>query len=304
MSLLIVFIAACCAATVNFCLRKNIEYGGSQNAYFSMYFIFSLISSFLINFKISLANFCLLIVGAGTAAGLLNFAMMLLIARALMLGPSGLTFAFQNSGSILPALFMFFLFGSAFGFTMSLPLIFGFICILVGLFLSARVQKEPQPSARKTSIAKWLSLAILVCLIQGIIMTLFQWRSLLLTAVENDHLLIPRTCSIEEDKWFMPGFFFFPAIIQTVLFGLYERRFFTKKEAFLGMTGGVLNGLATFFLLLAAKSAQGFEKAILFPLFAVSVIFLCSLWGKKFYQEKVFWPGLALCGIGVFAGAF
>jgi hypothetical protein len=299
MGLLYVFIASVLAASVNLCLRKNLEKQPSAQGYLAIYFFFSLAVSFLLR-EVKLESFSFVMGASGTAAGLLNFLMMTLTALSLKNGPSGLTFAFQNCASILPTIILFLLFGSAFSFNLTLPVLIGFILIAIGLFLSSKMQKEAP--AANTRFSRWILFVISIFLLQGIILSLFQWRCLLLTDQPLSHPLIPWRCTAENEAWFMPGFFLIPTLLQAVLFFASEKRLFTSRETLLGTIGGVLNGGATYFLLLSAKVASPHERMILFPFFAVSVIFLCNLWGKKLYQEKIYWPGMALCFAGVFIG--
>ncbi len=225
--------------------------------------------------------------------------MMLLIAYAVQIGPSGLTFAFQNSASMVPAFFLFFLFGASFGFHLQWPLIIGFIFLTAGIFLSLIQEKNSASFLTSAShFGKWLLVAVAIFLIQGLILSIFQWRSLLLQFPKS-HVLIPWACSIQEDMWFMPGFFLVPALVQSVRFYLSERRWFYYKEIFLGIIAGLLNGGATFCLLMATRDPGLKFRPVLFPLFAVTVILLCNLWGKKFYQERLDWRGVVLCLAGV-----
>lgn len=302
MSILYVIFAACLAAGVNYCLRKNFEFQKSAQGYLVFYFVCSLGISFLLR-DVELKSFSPIMFSTGIVAGTLNFIMMLLVSYSLRLGPSGLTFAFQNSASVLPSLVLFFLFGSTFGFDLSIPMIIGFACIIGGLFLSAWMQKESMSTGREKFL-KWCLLVCLVFLIQSVILSLFQWRCLLLPEYTAQSSLVPWKCSMEEEAWFMPGFFLIPAILQALCFGIIERRKVGFHELFLGITGGILNGAATFFLLLATHDAGAHEKAILFPLFAVGVIFICNLWGKILYGEKIYWLGTALCFAGIFVSSY
>lgn len=300
MSLIFVLLAGIFGAAVNYCLRKNFEHQRSAQGYLSIYFIFSFLIALVLRFEINMQSFSWVMGSIGVVAGMLNLLMMFLVARALQLGPSGLTFAFQNSSSMFPALFLFFLFGRSFGFELHLPLIIGFCCLVLGLFHSSRKESLSKDPSR---FATWALLAIAIFFVQGIILSIFQWRTLLLEVPKESHCLIPWTCSIQEDAWFMPGFFFVPAIVQTVIFYFSERRGLSSREIYLGTIAGILNGAATFCLLMATKDASESFRPILFPIFAVTVIFLCNLWGKRFYQEPIDWKGMSLCLAGVLIGS-
>ncbi len=298
-SFVIVLLAALFAAIVNFCLRKNSEFQKSPRGYLALYFVVSFLTSFIFH-ELNFRSISYKIGAIGIAAGLLNLLMMLLIARAVQIGPSGLTFAFQNSASMFPALFLFFVFGKSFGFTMHANLIVGFCLLTIGLFLLVRKEKI---SIKSFPFKNWLVLAIGILLIQGIILSIFQWRTLLLECPAQNHLLIPWNCSIAEDRWFMPGFFLIPAVMLLVSFFFRERRWFSSRELLLGIIAGIFNGGATFCLLLATRVANPNFRPILFPLFACAVIFLCSLWGKKYYREPIEWGGMAICLVGVLIGS-
>ncbi len=304
MALIFVLVAAIFAAATNLCLRKNFEFSKSAKGYLSLYFIFSFLISFAFRSDLDISSFSPVMASIGVISGLLNLLMMLLVARAVQIGPSGLTFAFQNSGSMLPSLLLFFLFGAPFGFKLPLTLLLGFFCVFAGLFLSVRSDKKPTDfGISSVHFRQWIFFAILVFLMSGLILSIFQWRSLLLTPNSQTHCLIPWSCSLQEDLWFMPGFFFVPTLVQSAIFYFSEKRWFTSKEMLLGFLGGVFNGSATFFLLLATRITTQNFRPILFPLFAIAVIFLCNLWGKKIYQEPIEWKGLLLCLAGVFIGS-
>ena len=308
MSLMLVLIAALLAAGVNFCLRKNFERQRSANGYLALYFVFSFLISFAFRRNFDLHSFSAVMISVGMVAGILNLLMMCLVARALKIGPSGLTFAFQNSGSMFPSLLLYILFGRAFGFNFDIPLWIGFLCVGTGLFLSVW---KPKGNAKEVLTESklpsrtllWVVLALAIFAIQGIILSIFQWRSLLLEYPAKCHFLLPWTCSAQEDLWFAPAFFLLPALLQSLFFGFSERRWLSQREFILGTIGGLLNGGSTFCLLLATRYAGSGFRPILFPLFAVGVIFLCNLWGKKFYQEPIEWKGLLLCMSGIFIGS-
>lgn len=300
MALIFVLIAAIFAAATNLCLRKNCEFSKSAKGYLSLYFIFSFLISFAFRPDLDIDSFSPVMGSIGVISGLINLLMMLLLARSVQIGPSGLTFAFQNSSSMLPSLLLFFLFGAPFGFKLPLTLILGFFCVFTGLFLSVRKDKKSEDLGVSS---QWLFFALLIFLMNGLLLSIFQWRSLLLTPNSQAHCLIPWSCSPQEDLWFMPGFFFVPTLVQSAIFYFSEKRWFTSKELLFGFLGGVFNGSATFFLLMATRVATQNSRPILFPLFAITIIFLCNLWGKKLYQEPIEWKGLLLCLGGVFIGS-
>lgn len=296
MSLIFVLISSLCAAGVNLCLRKTSDGKRSSQGYLALYFFISLAIPFILG-KVEFNSFSIIMSTAGLFTGSLNFIMMRFLARSLRLGPSGLSFAFQNSSCVLPPVILFFLFGSPFGFDLNVYSITGLSLIVLGLFVSSWMQKEGDPSHRKTFF-KWIILAISVFLLQGLVLTLLQWRCLL-TSFPESHALIPWTCSLEESTWFMPSFFIVPTLFQLFFFINEERRWLTSRETFLGITGGVLNGISMISLLFATQIASPSEKIILFPVMSVAIIFLCNLWAIFLYQEKVSWLGLIFCFLGI-----
>lgn len=297
-----VLAAAFFAAFANFFFRKNIEKGGASSAFLSLYFIISLSVALLLTPELSHAKFSVLMCSLGCIAGLLNFLMMSLTARSLELGPPGLTFTFQNASSLIPGLLLFFLFGTSFGFLMTPGLIAGFILIVLGLYFSARAFEKGDEKAH-AKFWKWLIFALAMLSVQGIILSIFQWRVLFFSCpVDEPHWLLPWSCHPDEDVWFMPAFFLLPALLQFLLFWRNEKRKFTSSEWVCGSSAGALNCLAMLFLLLATKTEGDLNKGMLFPLFTVSVILFCNLWGRKIYREKVNWTGITLCLIGVAVG--
>jgi hypothetical protein len=300
MEILFVLLAGLCGATVNYCFRKNFEKHSSAKGYLSVCFFFSFAISFFFNPALSLHSFHFAMSFTGMFAGILSLLVATLTATALRRGPSGITFAFQNAACILPTFILFILFGPPYGFELTAPSLIGFSLLVVGLFLSAFKSGRDSLNTREAnSFTKWVIATILVFFIQGFILALFQWRSLLLDPQIKRHLLIPWSCTAEEDAWFMPGFFLVPLLFQALSFILTEQRWISKGELLLGSIAGALNGVSTFYLLLATKVASPETRPLLFPLFAVTVILLSSLWSKYFYEEPIHWTGLILCIAGV-----
>src|ERR1700722_11329618 len=129
-----VFFAAFCASGANFCIRRNLDKGGSSVAYLVIYFALSLLVALTINPVFSSnapLNWSMLFLGLGVGA--LMVVMMVLTTFSLDRGPSSLTFAFQNSGSVFPTLALAWVFGSLYGFIITPGLITGGACVVVGL---------------------------------------------------------------------------------------------------------------------------------------------------------------------------
>lgn len=309
MASILIILAAVLAAAVNLFTKKNLDRMGSSQGYLVMYFLFALVSAFFIypqifTTQISYASFFV-----GCAAGALNFFSMLTLMAALKWGSPGLTFAFQNSSAVLPSVLLFFLFGSEFDFTMSPMMLCGIVLVIIGLFWSSNPRlgfkmEEPLPvPSANNNLKKWVIFSIASFFIQGVILSIFQWNSLLINHSSPSHPLLFLNFSTEEAIWFMPGMFITASLLNAKLFFYRERRWFRLPEILYGAGGGLLNGGVTFLLLLSARFASPVEKGIIFPLFAVSVIAFCNIWGQKLYKERVNWMAIALCLIGVFLGS-
>lgn len=298
MALLIVFFGSILAACANFFFRKNQEHGGSSLAFLTSYYLFSLIISIFIDPMLFATPLNPILLGIGSIAGALGGVMMLFTAGALLTGPAGLTFAFQNAGAVLPSFLLFFLFGPPFDFILTPYHLIGIGAVLVGLYLGTRTQNAEVST--RFDFKKWIFYALAIFLLQGFILSIFQWRCLLFNPLNIVHPLVPWTCPANEDVWFVPGFFIVSFLFLLVLFTCKEKRWITRKEFFYGMIGGLFNGTTTFLLLLGTKQAIGMQKAVLFPFFAVSVILFCNIWGRAIYKEKVNWFAIALCIFGVF----
>lgn len=298
-STFLILVAALNASLSGLMMRRTLgKEGSSVNGYLTFYFLISCLFASLLNSILSTRQpLSLSMISLGGITGLLVVALMVTMGFALEKGPSGLTFAFQNSGSIVPPLLMALIFKGSFGFSLSLGNIGGMILVIAGLFWAARNGK----SAERLS-SNWIIYALLTFLCQATILTIFQWRCLLIESDLPSHPLIPFHCRPQEENWFMPAMFLSALLFQGFYFFFIERRIFTKQELIGGSLGGIANGLSTFFLLLAIRIATPVEKAMLFPLFAVLVILLCNIYGRAFYKETVNWKANACCILGIVVG--
>lgn len=298
MTILLVLAASTAAASVDYLTKKNQDRIGSAQGYLVIYFVFSLLFAFLIHFK-RYEHISWQLFGVGAFAGALNFLLMVFVTKALKFGPPGLTFAFLNASAILPSVLLYAVFGPAFQFHMPPTLIIGLCLVVIGLFWSA-YQKETLifPSYRK-----WVLCAVSAFFIQGLILSIFQWRCLFTNTVFPPHRLIFIICSEQDDLWFMPGLFVTATCLNAIYFLVSQKRLFRKPEMFYGIGAGMLNGVSTYCLLLGALFATPAQRRVLFPLFAICVIILCNIWGKLLYQERVNWKAISLCAMGVLIGS-
>ncbi len=292
-------LSAACASINNLFMRRNLDNGGTTEGYLVAYFLFSLIITLCIQpvFKTSISmNTPLLYLGLGI--GGMSVFMMIMTSFSLSTGPSALTFAFQNSGSVFPALILANLFGNAYGFKFSWGLVFGACFVVSGLLWAAVQQKRTE----KTN-PKWFFYVTAMLLVQTAVLTLYQWHCLLTNSAIASHPLIPYSCNPLEEIWFTPGLFLSASFLQTTYFALTSKRWPNKKELLWGSLGGACNGASTFFLIQAARIGTPAEQGIIFPFFAVGVIIICSAWGQWIYKEKIFWRANLLASSGIVIGA-
>ncbi len=294
--LLLATAASCCATGSSFAMRSTLGRKGTAGGYLSFYFLASFLLSVAIQFKgAALPTFSLPIALTGLLTGFCVVGLMSTIGYALKKGPSGLTFAFLNCGSIMPPLLMALIFSEPFGFSLSVPHLIGCVLVLFGLFWAARGSKN-------TGMSKsWPFLAALIFLFQSLILTIFDWRCLLFQEGPS-HLLIPFHCEAAADVWFMPMMFLSAFTIQSLLFFSRERRIWAPVEFLGGGLGGVVNGISSFLLLTATSTSLPAEKVMLFPLFAVLTIIFCNFFGQWIYKEKVPWYALGCCALGICIG--
>lgn len=293
------FLASGCAALANLFFRKSTGDSAkseNSNGYLLIYFLFSFLFSLFISEEIWKGSVNYTVIAFGASVGLLNMVLMVLTANALKKGPSGLTFAFQNASSVFPGMLLFMVFGAEFGYALTFSQIAGMGLVLLGLFLGARGSGNSKVSL------KWLQFALGCLLVQILALTLMQGRCIFMDCDKLGDFLTPFSFTEADDKWFMPAQFGTALLCQTCVV-LFEKKGIRRKEIFYGSLAGLANGASTCLLLLATIIAMPFEKAILFPCFAVSAIVLCNLWAFKLYGEKPNIPANLTCVLGVFIGS-
>lgn len=292
-----IFLGSISASFSSLALSKSLHHGASIRGYLSSYFLVSFLISSLLNGIFSFnISFNVPMSLLGLVVSFLIMGLMFWMGKAIQKGPSGLTFAFQNSGAILPPLLMALIFKEPFGFSLTIGNLIGIGLVTLGLFWAAI-------GTSKISLRKeWLWYALLIFFVQGLILTIFQYRCLLIQEGLPSHFLIPFSCSQEADLWFMPVIFFSAWVCQVFNFSFSEKRLPKMSEMIGGSLGGLANGLSTFFLLRATLVATPVEKAMLFPLFTVLVILLCNLYGKLMYKEIIPWKAHAFAMLGIFIG--
>lgn len=297
-ALLVCFFAACFAAIANLFFRKSSEGSSEKNCsgYYLLFFYFiSFVVSFFLSPSTEPAPFSPIMFSLGCLVGILNVSMMWFTSRALLTGPAGLTFAFQNASGVFPGILLFTLFGPLFGFQMTFFQIMGICLVVGGLFLgSASRQKENSVSIR------WLKYAFGCLVIQIFALSLIQWRCLLYASHVPAHYLIPWNLPECSDAWFLPGQFGTAFFLQLGMILLFEKKVFVLREASYGALGGFANVASSVCLLISTKTALPLEKGLIFPCFAASTMILCNIWANRFYEERFNVAANCCCASGIF----
>lgn len=162
------------SALTNLFFRKCSSVNSNTERYLFYYYLISFIGSFFFQLEWNVGTWKPHIFGAGCAAGVLNVIMMLVTAKALQYIPSGVTFTFQNVGSVFPNILLFLIFGSSYGFFVTHNQIMGMMLIVLGLL--SGVFPSSQGMERPTV---WLKYAFGCCALQTAILSIFQVRLLL-----------------------------------------------------------------------------------------------------------------------------
>ena len=294
--------AAGCSAFSNLFFRKNSVGKGERDnstAYLMVFYLFSFSMSIVLYPKIWVQPFNLTMFSIGCFVGLFNVALMILTAKALQTGPSGLTFAFQNTSSVFPGLLLFALFGKEFGFTWTYGQIVGIGLVFYGLYLGT---KKDKPGKDDQISGTWIKYAIGCILVQIMALSLIQGRCILFDCADKDHFLSRFALSQSDDVWFMPGLFGTAFLVQFFSF-LKEKRLPPTSCLYYGSLGGLANFSSTVLLMLATKYALPFEKGLLFPCSAVATTLFCNLWANKLYKEEFNVAANATCVLGILVGS-
>jgi len=293
-ALLICFFAACFASLSNLFFRKSTISSNNcdnTNGYLLIYYFFSFFFSIALDRTIIFQQISYPMLFLGGLVGIFNVILMILTSKAFKAGPVGLTLAFQNGSSVFPGLLLFVVFGSNFDFSCSLPQLMGIGLVLCGLFLGA-FKKNDQSAVTKI----WVKYALLALGVQILALMIIQGRCILFSL--NNSFAV----SESADIWFLPGQFGVSFLLQTFIF-MRQRQNLELKELLYGGMGGIANFGASVLLLLATKGALSFEKTLIFPCFAVSVILICNLWAKHLYKEKFDLPANSTCALGIVVGS-
>ena len=265
-------------------MRKSIDKGGSSKAFLMIQLAIVFLVAVLLNpVRTGDYHWNAPMPLLGAVGGLLFGVMMVCLGKSLECGPPGLTFAALNSSAVMPMLMMVLFFGAPFGYIYSPSNAIGSLLVVIGLFWAARSARS---SEKKLT---WAAYIISAFVLNSFYLMFMQWRALLLRSNAHD----------ANSQWFMPAIFFTAALIQLFT----QKRGPNRHEVFYGILGGVVKGFGMFFLIWATEVSTPLEHAMLFPIFSVTVIVACNLWGQWLYKEKVNWLANGLCVCGLLIGA-
>lgn len=293
MALVIVLLGAALVALSNFFMRKSVDAGGSTRVYLVVQLLVSVGVATLLN-PVRTGNYTWSpLAGAlGLIGGFFLGTMMWSLGRALERGPPGLSIAALNSASVMPALIMMAIFGSAWGFLYAWWHAAGSALVVIGLFWAGWERRQGNPT--------WVGLVILAFCAHILLLCFVQWRALL--AQGGGSWLVPWRLPPEEGQWFLPVLFATAMVMQAVSWLRQEPRPPKRAEVLYGVLGGISNGSGIYSLFVAAEVATPWQSAMIFPLYAVTIIIICNSWGQLIYREKVNWAANALCLGGIALG--
>lgn len=296
MGIQLMMLAAICVALSNLCMRRSIDAGGTSKAYLMIQLCLSFFVMVLLN-PVRTGDFSWdgHVAAFAFAGGILLAGIMTFLGKSFESGPPGLSVAMISCSSVVPILMFVIFFGSRFGFYYTLWNAIGSILVVLGICWAgwggSIVDKK-----------KWLTFISLAFLAHVAYLVFLGWRALFINHGGTEGLGFAFTPEMASMQWFMPLVFLSAAIVQTILFCTQEKRIPNRGEVYYGMLGSVTNGVGAFFLLKATEIASPFEHAMLFPIYAVTTIIACNLWGKWLYEEKVNWKANALCTGGLLLG--
>lgn len=302
-SIIFTSFAFLCAAFTNLAFRKNSEKDptSTSSGYLFLFYLFSFVTALVLSMEVVEIRFNLLSFLFGAVVGVLNVLLMYLTSKALNSGPAGLTFAFQNASAIFPALVLYAILGTNYGFSCTSFQLIGMSLVVFGLILGTKGTSQQKSTTKVTW--KWLKYAVLCFSVQIMALTIMQGRCVFFEGAPFHGAFAFLAHPDVEDIWFMPGMFGTALCIQSVVF-FREKRVLSRAEIKYGIIGGIANCGSTCLLLLATNYAHmPSEKAILFPLFAIGTIVLCNLWANRLYQEKFNYTSCAICSLGILVGS-
>lgn len=297
MGIQLMLIAGIFVALSNYLMRKSIDAGGTTKGFLMVQLLIVFLVAIVLS-PIRMHDYhwspCMSLFGL--AGGIVLALMMASLGRALETGPAGLTFAALNSSTVMPSIVMVLVFGAAFGYHYNLWNAIGSLLVIMGLFWAGWQTSQTKQKSR------WLSFVSAAFFLHVLFLVFLSWRALFINYPGANGLFLSFDMDDARNQWFMPMVFLAAFIIQALIFLTQEKRWLKKGEILYGVLGGIANGVGTFFMIRATEVATTFEHAMIYPLFSVTIIVLCNLWGQWLYREKVNWKATALCLLGIFIG--
>jgi drug/metabolite transporter (DMT)-like permease len=293
----LMLLAGACVAISNFCMRKSVDAGGSSKAFLMVQLFLTFVVAILLNpvrsgdytWSYSMGLF-------GVVGGLVLAFMMYCLGKAVESGPSSLCFSMISSATVMPILFMVLLFGASFGFAYNAFNAVGSLLVVSGLIWAGWESLSVGDKKR------WILFAAIAFVMHAIFLVFMQWRALCIQFPGHEGLFLSFDDMAIRSQWFMPMVFLAASFVQIVIYILRQRKWPTPLELFYGALGGLTNGVGTFLMIRSTEVSTPVEHAMIFPLFAVSVMLGCNLWGQFIYKEKINWKASGFCILGVLIG--
>ena len=297
MGIQLMLLAGVFVALSNYLMRKSIDAGGTTKGFLMVQLFIVFIVAILLN-PVRMGDYqwsgCMSLFGI--AGGVVLALMMASLGRALETGPPGLTFAALNSSTVMPSIVMVLIFGAAVGYHYTLWNGLGSLLVVLGLFWAGwQTTKSAQKSA-------WLPFVSAAFFLHVLFLVFLSWKALFINYPGENGLFLSFDMDDAKNQWFMPMIFLAAFAIQAVIYIVNEKRWLKKGEVLYGVLGGIANGVGTFFMIRATEVSTSFEHAMIYPIFSVSIIILCNLWGQWLYREKVNWKAMAVCLLGILVG--
>ena len=293
MAIFLVLLAGAFVALSNLFMRKSIDSGGTTKGFL----VFQMLASFVISLflePIRTGNFSwnAPVATMGILAGLLLAFMLISLGKALEKGPPGFTFSILCSSTVMPAVVMALLFDFAYTPWHAA----GSLLVLGGLFWAGKGLLAMQ------DLKRWIFFSASMFVLHVALLVLFQYRALLLSLAHPEEIASLFTAEKLKSGWFLPLMFLSSGIVQLYVFLTTEKRKPSFKEVLYGILGGNVNGIGTFFLVIATQTATALESALIFPMYSVATIVLSNFWGERLYKERVNWRACQVCAIGLIIG--
>jgi drug/metabolite transporter (DMT)-like permease len=297
MGIQLMLLAGLFVSISNYFMRKSVDSGGTTKGFIMVQLFVVFLVAILLN-PVRMGDYqwsgCMSLFAI--AGGVVLALMMASLGRAVETGPAGLTFASFSAATVMPSVVMVLIFGSFFGYDYTRWNGIGSILVVLGLFWAGWQTKKSQ---KKNS---WITFVSAAFFLHVLFLVFLSWKALFINYPGENGLFLSFDMDDAKNQWFMPMIFLAASIIQALIFIVNEKRWLKKGEVLYGILGGIANGVGTFFMIRATEVSTKFEHAMIYPIFSVTIIVLCNIWGQWLYKEKVNWKAAAVCVLGVLIG--